>query len=202
MARKAKKRKKSRKAAPTVTVRFANPGGRSMAKRRKGGKSGKGAHRKATTRRRRKNPTHRTRRRRNPANTFMDRAAKLAGLALVAVGTGVASTFAMSKLTPAGTTMSNLVEYGIPAGVFLAGAAVMKSSPMLGAGMAAGAFAPFVLPLTSKALTATAPATPTTTAAGLGRAFRNMRAVQGRQYGYGMGAVDHPGVAAVNYTHG
>jgi hypothetical protein len=199
MARKSKKRAK-RKAAPSVNVRFANSGGRSMAKRRKSGKR-RGSRRKASAHRKhnpRRRVTHR--RRRNPANTFMDRAAKLAGFALVAVGTGVATTFAMSKLTPAGQTMSNALEYGLPAGVFLVGAAVSKSSPMLGAGMAAGAFAPFVLPLASKALTATAPATPSTTAAGLGRAFRNMRAVQGRQYGYGMGAVDHPMVGAVNYT--
>jgi hypothetical protein len=201
MARKSKKRSKKRKSAPSVSVRFANSGG-TMAKRRKRRGTKRRTHRKGTVRRAnpRKRRTHR--RRRNPANTFMDRAARLAGLALVTVGTGVATTFAMTKLAPpAGQAMSPFVEYGVPAGVFLAGAAASKSSPLLGMGLAAGAFAPFVLPVTSKALAATTPATPTTTAAGLGRAFRVMRAVQGRQFGYGMGAVDHPGVGAVNYTH-
>jgi hypothetical protein len=206
-----KKRAKKRKggSSPSVSVRFANPSGGAMAKKKGGKRRRKGTRRRASSHRRsrRSNPSNprrsrkRThhRRRRNPSGGFMDRAAKLAGGALVAVGTGVAETFAMSKFSPQGATMSMVVEYGVPAAVFLTGVAVAKSSPTIGVGMALGAFAPFVLPITSKALAATAPATPSTTAAGISRAYRAMRAVQGRQYGYGMGAVDHPMVGAVNY---
>lgn len=112
---------------------------------------------------------------------------KLAGGALATLVSGVVVTVAISK---APATWGKAAEYGIPAAAFLAGAAVAKSHPMVGGGVALGAFTPFVLPLASKALTALPAAqTPAATAAGIGRAFRSMRAVD-------LGAVD---MGAVEY---
>lgn len=150
------------------------------AKRRRSNPSNPPRHRRRSSGKRRV-----TRRRRNPAEGFGDRAMKLAGGALIALGTGALVMVGMSKLAP---TYPNVAEYGIPAGGFLAGALLYKSHPTLGAGMALGSVAaPFALPLGSKILAATStttttPATTTTTAAGIGRA---MRAVQ-------MGAVQRP----------
>jgi hypothetical protein len=128
------------------------------------------------------------RRRRNP-ETFADRAMKLGGGALLALGTGGLLIFGMGKLS---ATHPTLAEYGLPAAAFVAGAAVAKSHPILGGGIAVGALSPFALqvgsklltmsPATTPATTTTTPATATTTAAGIGRAIR---AVQ-------MGAVQRP----------
>jgi hypothetical protein len=190
---KTKKRAKSRRrhrAKPEVTVRFANEGG--MAKKRKSGKAKRRRNPSNPPRRRRrsagKRATHR-RRRRNPEG-FADRAMKLAGGAIVALGTGALVMVGMSKLAP---TYPNVAEYGLPAAGFLAGALVYKSHPTLGAGVALGSVAaPFALPLGSKILSATSStttptATPATTAAGIGRA---MRAVQ-------LGAVQQQRLGAV-----
>lgn len=139
---------------------------------------------------------------------FVDRLTHLAGGALVAVGTGVLVTYGQSKLQPATTTPgspSNLVLYGVPLAAFLAGTALAGKMPTLGAGVALGAFSPFALPLASKMLAASTATTTTTqpaaaTAAGLGRAFRSMRAVSMGSAGgydpYDMGAVD---MRAVDY---
>jgi hypothetical protein len=193
MARKAAERKRAKKPA-TVTVRFAN-GGSKMAKR-KGGKRRKNPANPTKRRGSRRNPRRRALgRRRNPPNTFGDRVMRLAGGALVAVGTGVAVIYGQSKIQP-GTSLS---LYGVPAAAFLAGAALAKNSPMLGGGIALGAFAPFALPLASKALTATGtPNTPAVSAAGLGRAMRSLRAVE---YRGGLGSVDLPmGAVDLGYT--
>jgi len=124
----------------------------------------------------RKNPIHR-RRRRNP-ETFAQRAGKLAAGAVVAVGTGVLVTYAASKIQP-GTAIS---MYGIPALAFLAGVGIARTMPTLGVGMALGAASPFVIPVATKLLSATQPATTPTTAAalhaaGIARAYRRMSAV-------------------------
>lgn len=134
-----------------------------------------------------KNPKRRHHRRRNPSG-FMERAGRLLGLAAVAVGTGVGVTWAASKIMPG----SNTSLYGIPILTFLAGAAISQKMPTLGVGIAAGSAAPFVVPLTTKLLTATAPSTPATTAAGISRAYRSMRAIDmgGRMGAIDMGAID------------
>jgi len=133
--------------------------------------------------RRRKNPSNPRRRRRNP-ETFAQRGGKLLAGAVVAVGTGVLVTYAASKIMP-GSAVS---MYGVPALAFLAGVGIARTMPTLGVGMALGAASPFVLPVATKLLTATQPATPAATtaalhAAGMARAYRTMRAVD-------MGAID------------
>jgi hypothetical protein len=182
-------RKREKKPA-TVTVRFAN-GGSTMAKKKGGGKKPRKARKNPSNPRRRSprrkhNPSRRPRRR-NPGmggGSFGDRAMKLAGGALVAIATGVAVYYGQAKIQP-GTSLS---LYGVPAAAFLAGAYVAKKHPMLGGGMALGAFAPFALPLASKVLSGGAPsANAAQTAQGLGRAMRSMRALE---YRGSMGAVD------------
>lgn len=177
----AKKKAKKSASSPAVTLRFANP--------RSGARMAKKKTRKSP--RRRRNPSnpkkgsHR-RRRRNPG-TYAERAGKLAAGAAVAVGTAVLVTYGTAKVMPG----SNVSLYGIPAATFLVGAAVARTMPTLGVGMALGSFAPFALPLTSKLLTATAPSAPAATAAGIARSMRNMRAVSmGRMGAIDMGAVD------------
>jgi hypothetical protein len=155
------------------------------AKRRRSNPSNPPRRRRSSGRR---NPTNPPRRRRNP-ETFADRAMKLGGGALLALGTGGLLIFGMGKLS---ATHPTLAEYGLPAAAFVAGAAVAKSHPILGGGIAVGALSPFALqvgselltmsPATTPATTTTTPATATTTAAGIGRAIR---AVQ-------MGAVQRP----------
>lgn len=108
--------------------------------------------------------------------------------ALIAVGTGVGVTYAASKIMPG----SNVSMYGVPALTFLAGVGIARTMPTLGVGMALGSFAPFVVPVTTKLLTATTPATPAATsaaagAAGIARAYRRMNAVH---MGRGAGAID------------
>lgn len=161
-----------------------------MAKRRKGGKrrrrrnqnpnpSNPPRRRRRASGRRREAPR---RRRRNPEG-FGDRAMKLAGGAVVALATGALVLVGMSKLAP---THPNVAEYGVPAAGFLLGAGIYKTHPTLGAGMALGSVAaPFALPLGSKLLAATTPASSSTTAAGIGRALR------AAQY-FPMGAVQRP----------
>lgn len=112
---------------------------------------------------------------------------RLAGGGLAMLGMGAVTYAAMTRIAP-GQAIS---EYGIPAVGFGLGAIIAKRHPMLGGGMALGALSPFVLPVAQKvvaALPAPAPAA-ASTAAGIGRAFRTMRAVD-------MGAVD---LGAVDY---
>jgi len=167
-----------------------------MAKKKKGG-----GKRKSPRRSNPSNPkkgSHR-RRRRNPPNDFLGRVGRLAGGAAVAVATAVGVTYATSKVMPG----SNVSLYGIPALAFLAGAAMSKSMPILGTGIALGAPAPFALPLATKLLaltpaTSTTPAatttqTPAQTTSGIGRAYRRMRAVD-------MGAVDMGAVYMPGYA--
>jgi hypothetical protein len=181
--------KKKRPAQPTVTLRVANPRGGSMA-----AKKGKGKGRKSP---RRSNPTkkgHHGKRRRNPT-TFLDRVGRLAGVAAIALGSGAATYVATSRIAPG----SPASLYGIPAGVFLIGAAAYRTMPTLGAGLAIGAVSPFALPIASKAASMIAPSSPSSTAAGITRSLRNIRAVSmGRNYDMGavdMGAVDMMGRA-------
>lgn len=113
----------------------------------------------------------------------MERAGRLLGLGAVAVATGVGVTYAASKIMPG----TNTSLYGIPILTFLAGVAISTKMPTLGVGIAAGAATPFVVPLSTKLLTATAPSTPATTAAGISRAYRSMRAID---MGGGWNAID------------
>ena len=202
MAKKrAAKRSAAKRSSPEVVVRLANPrGSGTMAKKkRSGGKKRSGAKRRSNPSNPRKG-SHR-RRRRNPPNDFLSRVGRLAGGAAVAVGTAVGVTYATSKIMPG----SNVSLYGIPALAFLAGAAMSKSMPILGTGVALGAPAPFALPLATKLLALT-PATSTTTSTttasttqpatattnGIGRAYRRMRAVDMGAVDMNMGAVYAP----------
>lgn len=108
------------------------------------------------------NPKHRARRRRNPGVTFVQALGKVLGAAAAMFGTGVVTTYAVTKIAQG----NPLSLYGIPAGFVLLGAGVATKMPMVGAGIAAGAAAPFVLPVTSSLMSPPA-ATPTTTGAAL-----------------------------------
>ena len=166
-----------------------------MAKKKKSG----GTKRKSP---RRGNPTkNKSRRRRRNPGTFAERAGKLAGGAAVAVLSAIGVTFGTAKIMPG----SKLSLYGIPGLVFLAGVGIARTMPTLGVGMALGAFAPFALPLTSKLLTATTPAAPSSpavTAAGISRAFRGMRAVSIGAGHRAMRAVDLGAVDMGTAYHG
>lgn len=123
----------------------------------------------------------------------MERAGRLLGLAAVGVATGVGVTWGASKLMPG----SNVSLYGIPILTFLAGVAISTKMPTLGVGIAAGAASPFVVPVTTKLLAATAPSTPATTAAGIARAYRSMRAID---MGRRMSAIDMGAIDMGNYV--
>lgn len=135
-------------------------------KKRSSGRKG-GAKRKKGGHRRRRNPG---------GGTFMSRAGHLAGGALVALATGILVTVATGKISPG----SNVSLYGIPLATFVGGVAIAGKAPTIGTGMALGAFGPFALPAASHILAGGSPSmTPVMarTAAGLGRAARQMRAV-------------------------
>jgi hypothetical protein len=159
-----------------------------MAKKRKSGGRKKARknpsnppRRRASGRRTKSAPARR--RRRNPSGGFGDRAVKLAGGAAIALIAGAGVLVGMSKLAP---TYPNVAEYGVPLAGFALGAALYKSHPTIGAGLALGSVAaPFALPLGSKILNATnpAPASTTTTAAGIAAVMRQMGAVQARPMG-------------------
>jgi hypothetical protein len=197
MAKRAAK-SKSKGKAPAVTLRYANPSRGRMAKKKK-----------SSTKRRapRRNPATKSnkgrRRRRNPGNMFVERAGRLAAGAAVAVATAIGVTYGAAKIMP-GTKTS---LYGIPALAFLAGAAIARTMPILGGGIALGAFAPFALPLSTKLLGATTPttttpaSTPAVAASGIARAYRNMRAIDmGRGRG-SMRAVDLGAVDMGSYAY-
>lgn len=127
------------------------------------------------------------RRRRNPSGDFGSRLGRLALGATVAVGSAVAVTYLTSKIAP-GQAAS---LYGIPIAVFVGGVALARKFPLVGAGIAIGAPAPFAIPLAARLLTATPSANAAQTAAGISRAYRTMRAVD---VGRGMNAVSMRGV--------
>jgi hypothetical protein len=182
-------KKKSPKSSPTVTLRLANPARRTVAKKKPTKKKKTARRNPSTARRGSKKGSHR-RRRRNPGS-FSEKAGQLAVLGAAAVATAVIVTIGTAKIYPG----KPLSLYGIPAVAFLAGVALSKSSPKLGVGIAAGAFAPFALPLASKVLTATTPAsTPAVAASGIGRSMRQM--AMGRR----MGAVDMGAVNLHSYS--
>lgn len=156
-----------------------------MAKAKKKG----GGHRRPRSSNPKKGKTHH-RRRRNPG-TVMDRAVKLLGGAAVALATGVAVTVATAKIDPG----NPLSLYGIPAATFGLGAAVAGKHPTVGVGMALGSLSPFVIPVSSKVLTAGIPsANANQTAAGLGWAMRRMRGAR-------MGAIDMGAIDMGNYRY-
>ena len=107
----------------------------------------------------------RRRRRHNPGATFVQALGRVLGAAAAAFGTGVAVTYAAVKIAPG----NRAAEYGIPAATALLGAAIATRMPLIGAGVAAGAAAPFVTPVAA-GLLGPAPATPTSTTAGALRA--------------------------------
>lgn len=114
-----------------------------------------------------KNPPHR-RRRRNPKITFVQALGKVAGGAAAMFGSGVVTTLAAAKLqtamsapaagTTAPTQASAAWTYVPSAVVALLGAAVATRMPIVGAGITAGAAAPFVLPVASRMLMPSSPA--------------------------------------------
>jgi hypothetical protein len=137
------KRKAAQRA--TVTFRVANEG-RTMAKGKKG-KSKKGSSGRRSNKRNPKR-SHRRRSRRNPKMGFGTALGHALAGAAVMFGTGVLVTVATAKIAPG----NPLSLYGIPAVTAVAGAAIATRAPMIGVGMAAGAAAPFVLPVGSKLL--------------------------------------------------
>ena len=164
-----------------------------MAKKRKTKTARKSPRRNPS---RRPKGARRTSRRRNPG-TYAERAGKLLAGAAVALATGAAVYIGSSKIMPGSKTSL----YGIPALVFLAGVGVARTMPTLGVGMCLGSFAPFALPLASKALAATSPSTPSTTA-GMARVVRNLRAVSMGRSLPGMRAVDMGAVDMGAYRYG
>lgn len=110
-------------------------GGHRKRSRSRSGGGGGGHH----TRRRRRNP---------PRTTFVQAVGKVLGGAAAMFGSGVITTVATAKIAPG----HPLSLYGIPAGVALIGAGVATKMPIVGAGITAGAAAPFVLPVASQLL--------------------------------------------------
>jgi hypothetical protein len=169
--RKAARRGEPAKRAPVsptvVQLRFQNEGA-TMAKKKTGGHKQKTGGRKRNP----SNPKHHgRRRRRNPKGpTFVQALGKVLGATAAMFGTGVLVTVGVSKIAPG----NPLSEYGIPALTALLGAGVATKAPMIGAGIAAGAAAPFVLPVAARVLGPAIPvANPTTTgAATTGAALR------------------------------
>jgi hypothetical protein len=169
-------------AAPTVVqLRFQNPPKArqtNMAKKKLHG-AALAAHNKAKRRGHRKsNPASnpksngRRRRRRNPAQmTFIQAFGKVAGGAAAMFGSGVLTTIASVKLSSAMATPATATAAAVPASaawayvpsalMALLGAGIATRYPLVGAGVAAGGAAPFILPVTARILT---PATTSTTA--------------------------------------
>lgn len=110
---------------------------------------GDGGHHKGTRRRRR-----------NPSQTFGKALGTVLGGAAAMFGTGVLVTVATAKIAP-GKAYS---LYGIPAATALLGAVIARKMPLVGAGVAAGAAAPFVLPVSSMLLGGGSSLTPSTPA--------------------------------------
>lgn len=137
------------------------------------------AHNKAKGHRK-SNPSNpkangRRRRRRNPAQmTFIQALGKVAGGAAAMFGSGVLTTIASVKLSSAMATPATATAAAVPASaawayvpsalMALLGAGIATRYPLVGAGVAAGGAAPFILPVTARILTPATTSTATTTA--------------------------------------
>jgi len=137
----------------------------------------------------------RRRRRRNPHVTFVQAVGKVLGAGAAMFGSGVLVTLGTAKIAP-GSPWS---MYGIPLAAGALGAAVATRYPLIGAGVAAGGAAPFVLPVASRMLQPSAPAAApaaSTVAAlravAMGGGWRALNAYPGR----GMNAVSMRAVHA------
>lgn len=141
-------------------------------KKKSGGRKGKrSGHRKNPHRK----GSHR--RRRNPGSgSFGTRLARLAGMGLLTIGTGVGVYAAQGAVQ---ASHPNFALYGIPAIGLGVGALAAAKYPMAGVAIGIGAVAPLAVPVAAKVL----PAATSSGTAGvaLGRAVRQLRAV-------GMGA--------------
>jgi len=156
---------------------------------RKGGGGHKGGHG------RKSNPgggapaktNPRGRRRRRNGTTFVQALGKVLGAGAAMFGSGVLVTLGTAKIAP-GSPWS---MYGIPLAAGALGAGIATRYPLIGAGVAAGGAAPFVLPVASRMLTsgipsANAPAVSGLRAVAMGSTWRRMAAVR-------MGAVSMQG---------
>lgn len=132
------------------------------------------------------------RRRRRNGTTFVQAVGKVLGAAAAMFASGVVVTVGTAKISP-GSAWS---MYGIPLAAGALGAGIATRYPLIGAGVAAGGAAPFVLPAASKLLTPATPTTTTTTttpatvaalrAVAMGGGWRALNAYPGRG---GMNAV-------------
>jgi hypothetical protein len=120
----------------------------------------------------------RRRRRRNPGTTFVQALGRVVGAAAAMFGTGVLVTLGTAKIAPGHPASL----YGIPAVTALLGAGIATKMPLVGAGVAAGAAAPFVLPVASTLLgggTTGVPSTSTVSAlraVAMGGSYRELNA--------------------------
>lgn len=92
-------------------------------------------------------PNRRAPRRRN-GTTFVTALGRVLGAGAAMFATGVLVTVGVSKISPG----SKVSGYGIPAVAGLLGAGVATRWPLVGAGIAAGAAAPFVLPVAQRVM--------------------------------------------------
>ena len=120
------------------------------------------------------------RRRRNPKVTFVQALMKVGGAAAAMFGSGVVVTLATAKLEQ--NWASKMATYAVPLAAVGIGAGVATKWPLVGAGVAAGGAAPFVLPVSSRMLQ---PAAPTGTAGlravAMGNVWRSLNAYPGRR---------------------
>lgn len=130
-------------------------------------------------------------RRRNPgAGSFGTRLGRLAGMGLLAVGTGVGVYWVQGMVQD---THPNFAMYGVPAIGLGVGALAASKYPMVGVGIGVGAVAPLAIPVAAKVLSPSS--AKSTAGVALGRAVRQLRAVQSgmgsvsERYAMGMGAV-------------
>jgi hypothetical protein len=194
-------------AAPTVVqLRFQNERAPTMAKAK--GKDGRtlhgaalAAHNRAHGRKgghkggRKTNPggapqsNPRRPRRRNPKTTFVQALVKVGGAAAAMFGSGVIVTLGTAKLES--SWASKAATYVLPVAAVGLGAAVATKYPLVGAGVAAGGAAPFVLPVSSRMLQPAAPAATGTAglrAVAMGSTWRSLSSAQ-RMNAVRMGAV-------------
>jgi hypothetical protein len=114
------------------------------------------------------NPQNPRRRRpRRNGTTFVQAVGKVLGAAAAMVGTGVLVTVGVSKIAPG----SKWSGYGIPLAAGVLGAGIATRYPLLGAGVAAGGAAPFVLPLGARVMQ------PSLTSGGSSTTVSSLRAV-------------------------
>jgi hypothetical protein len=115
--------------------------------KRGGGHKGGGKRKNALAKTNPANPGPRRRRRRN-GTTFMQALVKVAGAAAAMFGSGVVVTYGVSKIMPG----SKVSGYGIPLLAGVVGAGIATKYPLVGAGVAAGGAAPFVLPVAARVM--------------------------------------------------